>query len=149
MKAARNLGFAAILFFVISYFLPAYGNGSGFSCFGYCWSMLLGQDVEILTGGWFYYSGFLISNILFVGLVVALLVTKKRSRVRSVVSAIIFLHVLSWLVVNLISGKPSQVAEIKIGYYVWLMAYGLLAAAHLWKVPAESPGSIPFAKSFV
>ncbi|MDB6041324.1 MAG: hypothetical protein JWM99_5165 [Verrucomicrobiales bacterium] len=146
MKTPRNLRLSAIVVFVISYFLPAYGNGSGFACFGECWNMLLGHDVDILSGGWFYYAGFVISNILFVGLAAALFVTKKHRRVRSAVSVVCFLQVLSWWVLHF-SQKPSQIAEIKIGYYVWLIAYALLVAANLWDEPAESLESIPLAGS--
>ena len=133
MKAPRNLALAATVVFIVSYFLPAFEEMSGLDCFGYCWNTLLGHDAAILSGGWFYYSGFVLSNILFIGLVVALLVTKKRRRLGSVVSIVCFLQVLSWLVLFIISGKPSQIAAIKVGYYVWLIAYGLLVAACFWK----------------
>jgi len=144
MKTPRNLGLVAVVVFVISHFLPAYGDGSGFACFGVCWDALLGHDTEILSGGWFYYSGFAIANILFTGLVVALFVTKKSRRLRSVVSIVFFLHVLSWLVLH---AFQPQITEIKIGYYLWLSAYGLLVAGHLWKRPGESLESIPLARS--
>ena len=148
MKRPRNLGLLAAVVFVISHFLPAYGGGSGFACFGVCWNMLLGHDMKILSGGWFYYSGFVISNILFIGLVVALFVTTKSRRLGSVLSVVFFLHVLSWFVLHVIQ-QPPQISEIKIGYYIWLIAYGLLVAAHLWKEPGESPGPIPLAPSAV
>src|SRR5258705_11901173 len=109
MKTPRNLGLAAIVVFVISHFLPAYGNISGFACFRVCWDTLLDRNeilsagwfyysdrTEILSAGWFYYSGFVISNILFIGLVMALFMTKKSRRLRSVISVVFFLHVLSW-----------------------------------------------------
>jgi hypothetical protein len=146
MKTPRNIGLIAIVVFVISHFLPAYGGGSGFACFGTCWNMLLGHDAEILSGGWFYYSGFVIANIVFIGLVVALFVTKKSRRLKSVVSVVIFLHVFSWLALHIFQ-QPPQMDEIKIGYYAWLIAYGLLVAAHLCKEPAGSLGSIPLARS--
>ena len=144
MKTPRNLGLVAVVVFVISHFLPAYGDGSGFACFGVCWNMLWGHDAEILSGGWFYYSGLAISNILFIGLAVALFVTKKGRRLRRVVSVVCFLHVLSWLVLHILQ-QPPQVTEIKIGYYVWLIAYGLLVVAHFWREPAES--LVPLARS--
>src|SRR4029079_14242112 len=118
----------------ISHFLPAYNDGSGFLCFRFCWDVLLGHDTTLFSGAWFYYSGFAISNILFIGLVVAHFVTKKCPRLRSVVSVVFFLHVLSWLVFHI-----PQVSEIKVGYYLWLIAYGLLVAAHLWKKPGVEP----------
>jgi hypothetical protein len=148
MKMSRNLGLAAVVVFVISHFLPAYGDGSGFACFEVCWKMLLGHDSKIFSGSWFYYSGFAISNILFVGLVVALFVTKKSRRLRSVVSVVFFLHVLSWFVLH-VAQRPPEISEIKIGYYVWLIAYGLLAGSNLWKDSDEALGSIPLAPSVV
>jgi hypothetical protein len=146
MKTSRNLGLAAVVVFVISHFLPAYGDSSGFACFGICWNMLLGHDTEILSGGWFYYSGFAISNIIFLVLVVALFVTKKSRKLRSVVSVVFLLHVLSWAVLHIF---PTDLTEIKIGYYVWLVAYGLLVAAHLCKEPRQQLESIPHAGSVV
>lgn len=146
MKTPRKLGLVAVVLYVVSHFLPAYGDGSGFACFEYCWNNLLGRDTQILSGGWFYYSGLAIANVLFIGLVVALFVTKKGRRLRSVASAVLFLHVLSWLVLHILQ-QPPQVTEIKIGYYLWLMAYGLLVVAHLWKEQGESLGSIPIASS--
>ena len=76
MKTHRNLGLAALVVFIISFFLPAFEDMSGFASFAFCWDSLLGHEpfgnIRILSGGWFYYSGFVMSNILFVGLVVAL-----------------------------------------------------------------------------
>src|SRR5215475_3290431 len=113
MKTHRNLGLAALALFITSFFLPAFEDMSGFASFAFCWDTLLGHEpsgnIRILSGGWFYYSGFVISNILFVGLVVALFVTRKIRRVRSVFSVVCFLQALSWLVLFTISGKPSQI----------------------------------------
>ena len=137
MKTHRNLGLAALVVFIISFFLPAFEDMSGFASFAFCWDTLLGHEptgnVRILSGGWFYYSGFVMSNILFVGLVAALFLTKKIGRLRSVFSLVCFLQALSWLVLFAISGKPSQITAIKVGYYVWLIAYGLLVTAYPWK----------------
>ena len=148
MKTPRKLGLAAIVVFVISHFLPAYNDGSGFACFRFCWDVLLGHDTTLFSGAWFYYSGLAICNILFIGLVVALFVTKKSRRLRSVVSVLLFLHILSWLVLHIFQ-QPPQITEIKIGYYLWLIAYGLLVAAHLRKEPSGSLESIPLAPSVV
>jgi hypothetical protein len=72
MKTPRNLGLVAVVVFAISHFLPVYGSSPGFACFGDCWSMLSGHHADILSGGWFYYSEFVISNIFFIGLVMAI-----------------------------------------------------------------------------
>jgi len=148
MKTARNLALLALVLFVISHFLPAYVDKSGFACFQFCWNMLLGHDGDVFTGGWFYYSGFAISNILFIGLVLALFVTKKSRSLRSILSVVLFLHILSWLATNAFQ-RPTQITEIAIGYYAWLIAYGLLLAAHLRKEPADSLEPIPLARSVV
>ena len=110
--------------------------------------MLLGKDGGVFSGGWFYYSGFAISNILFIGLAVALFLTKKSRSLRSAISIVLFLHVLSWLAIHTFQ-RPPQIAEINIGYYLWLIAYGLLLAAHLCKEPADSLEPIPLARSVV
>jgi hypothetical protein len=146
MKAPRNLGLAAGLVFAISYFLPAYGDGSGLACFAECWNTLLGHNVDIPSSGWFYYSGFVACNILFIGLVAALVATKQHRRVRLMVSIVCFLQVLSWWLLHFCQ-QPSQVAEIKIGYYLWLIAYAVLVAANLCPEPAGSLESIPLAGS--
>ena len=137
MKTHRALGFAALVVFIISFFLPAFEGMSGFRCFAFCWNTFIGHElsgnIRILSGGWFYYSGFVISNILFIGLVAALFATTKISRVRAAFSLICFLQALSWIVLFAISGEPPQKVAIKVGYYVWLMAYGLLVIAYPWK----------------
>ena len=141
MKTDRNLGLAALVVFIISFFLPAFEDMSGFASFAFCWDTLLGHEpsgnIRILSGSWFYYSGFVMSNILFVGLVAALFLTRKIGRLRSVFSLVCFLQALSWLVLFTISGKPSQITAIKTGYYMWLIAYGLLVTAYLWKMMSK------------
>ena len=137
MKTHRNLGLAALVVFIISFFLPAFEGMSGFASFAFCWDTLFGHEpsgnIRILSGSWFYYSGFVMSNILFVGLVAALFLTRKIGRLRSVFSLVCFLQALSWLVLFIIPAEPSQITAIKVGYYVWLIAYGLLVTAHPWK----------------
>jgi len=146
MTTPRKLGLAAAVLFVISHCLPAFGDGSGFACFQLCWSVLWGQDGEVLAGGWFYYSGFAIANILFPVLVVALFVTRKGRWLRALASVVFLLHVLSWLVLHVFQ-SPHEIHKIKIGYYLWLVAYGVLVAAHLRKEPGKSLEAVPIARS--
>ena len=141
MKTSQKLGLAAVVLFVISHLLPAYMDGSGFACFRVSWDILWGQDTKFPSGYWFYYSGFALSNILFPVLVVALFVMEKARKLRVAVSLVFFLHVLSWPVLSVFQ-QPSELGSIKIGYYVWLIAYGLLVAAHPWKAPGGSHESI-------
>ena len=150
MKTHRNIGLAALAVFITSFFLPAFEDMSGFSSLAFCWDTLSGHEpygnIRILSGGWFYYSGFVMSNVLFVALVAALFLTRKTGRLRSAISLLCFLQALSWLVLFIISGKPSQIAAIKVGYYVWLIAYGLLVTAHLWKrMPDQCAASLDHA----
>jgi hypothetical protein len=95
MKTPQKLGLIAVVVFVISHFLPAYGEGSGFACFVVCWKILLGRDADVFSGGWFYYSGFVISSVLFIALAAALFTTKKRRGLRSGVSVACLLQVVS------------------------------------------------------
>src|SRR4026209_1565432 len=116
MNIHRNTGLVALVVFVISFFLPAFEGMSGFASFAFCWGTLLGHEasgnVGIFSGGWFYSSGFVLSNVLFGGLVAALFLTGKAGRVRSVFSVVCFLQVLSWLVLFILSGNPSQISAI-------------------------------------
>jgi hypothetical protein len=139
MKTPRILALAAAIIFVISHFLPAYGTAPGFACFDSCWRMLLGDNGDVLSGGWFYYSGFAIANNLFIILTAALFVTNKYRKLRLAISVVCFLHVFSWLIAHLLQ-QPPKIDKIKIGYYLWLVAYGLLVAAHFWNQPTESRG---------
>ncbi|HEU5125051.1 MAG TPA: hypothetical protein VFW05_13430 [Verrucomicrobiae bacterium] len=148
MKTPQKLGLIAVVIFVISHFLPAYGEGSGFACFVVCWKILLGRDADVFSGGWFYYSGFVISSVLFIALVAALFTTKKRRGLRSGVSVACLLQVVSWLILNILQ-HPPEIGEIKVGYYAWLIAYGLLVAAHFWKRPAGALGTIPISPSAI
>lgn len=126
----------ALLVFAISYLLPAYGDFSGFACFTVCWQMLLGNDTPVLSGGWFYYSGFVICNVIFIALAVALFVTRNNRPLRLGISVVLFLHVLSWLILHVFQ-QPPQIADLKVGYYLWLIAFGLLLVAHFRPVDSR------------
>jgi hypothetical protein len=76
--------------------------------------------------GWFYYSGFVLSNIMLPILVVGLFVGHRGWRFRSTVSFVMLLHTASCSVLE----SPGSSSSIKIGYYLWLGAYGLLYFAY-------------------
>jgi hypothetical protein len=154
MPAPQKLGLAAIVLFIISYFLPADDGVLGYGCFLACWEIMIKPEI---SGGWLYYSGFVFSNILFLVIGVALFLTQKAPRVRSVVALIVFLHVVLWSVLHNFSAvsqlwnqnsftlkslqsvsvyglsSPATGDHIEIGYYVWAWAYGLLLTAHVIK----------------
>src|SRR5882724_10328597 len=119
MNPSQKIGLTAVSLFAVSHLLPAYDTLPGFSCFQMCWRTMLELD-----NAWFYYSGFVFSNIMFSILVVALFVSKTGWRVRSIASFIILLHITSWSVLHLWGG----LSDIKIGYmYGWRrMRYCLL-----------------------
>ena len=136
MKAPQKLAVVAILFFAVSYVLPAYTEGRGYACFVACWDMLRSPDRSD-PGAWLYYSGFVFTNILFVVLVVTLFVTKRGRQLRWLGSLILLLHVISWSIFALFDRHSSTLHDIKFGYYVWLLAYAVLFAAQAIKVPDE------------
>src|SRR5436305_3490754 len=131
MNTSQKIALTAVSLFALSYLLPAYGALRGFSCFHVCWDTMCHLDTRNL-GEWFYYSGFVFSNVMFPLLVVTLFVSKRGWRLRSITSFIILLHTTSWSVLQLWD------KEIKIGYYVWLAAHALLFIAHLFKAPNNS-----------
>jgi hypothetical protein len=73
-------------------------------------AVLLGHDIELLSGGWFYYSGLVVYNILFIGLVGVLFVTEKRRRLSTLIhkSAHVFLV------------KPLRPTPSFLGWLIWL-----------------------------
>ena len=159
MKAPHKFGLAAIVLFIISYLLPADGGTPGYGCFLACWEILMKPE---LSGGWLYYSGFVLSNILFVVIAVALITTEKALRFRGALALIVFFHVVSWSALHCFSGvielwnqrlltlpaletfsmyglnSPATGDRIQIGYYVWAWAYCLLLFAHVVKFVPES-----------
>lgn len=86
-------------------------------------------------GGWLYYSAFVLTNILFVVLLILGFLHDKWPQTRVVLSVIAFLHVLSWLALNL---DASDFRTLSIGYFVWLMAYALLLLTQILKPREKS-----------
>lgn len=125
MNTSQKIGLAAVSVFAFSHFLPAYDTLRGFSCFLECWDTMRHVDPSD-SEGWLYYSGFALSNIMLPILVVALFVGRRGWRFRSIVSFVMLMHTASWSVLDSWGSSSS----IKIGYYLWLGAYGLLYFAH-------------------
>jgi hypothetical protein len=125
MNTSQKIGLAAVSVFAVSHFLPAYDTARGFSCFLECWDTMRHFDPSELEG-WLYYSGFVLSNIMLPILVVWLFVGHRGWRFRSIVSFVMLLHTASWSVLE----SSGSTSSIKIGYYLWLGAYGLLYCAY-------------------
>ena len=127
MSRAQKIGVAAILVFGVSHFLPSFGGLRGYACFQECWRIVMERDMTNVWG-WLYYSGFVLSSILFLILGTALLMTERGRSFGLIASAIMLLHTLSWFFVNI-----KDLSKIGIGYYVWLVGYALLLTAYLVK----------------
>jgi hypothetical protein len=134
MNTSQKIGLAAVSVFAVSHFLPAYDTLRGFSCFLECWDTMRHFEPSDLES-WFYYSGFALSNIMLPILVVGLFVGGQRGwQFRSTVSFVMLLHTASWSVLESWGSSSS----IKIGYYLWLGAYGLLYFAYRGFTPDVS-----------
>ena len=109
----------AILLFLLSFFLPALDDGSGFFCAKYCAYDIWEASSD--PGRILYYFPFTFSNLLML-ILPLLLLTRARNKAIPMgvifIQAILILHVLSWLVLSLKDGDT----DIKIGYYIWLLS---------------------------
>lgn len=123
-----RLGFAlAGVLFGISLWLPAFGSESGWACAKLVWSYLFNFELRDI-GGWLYYSPFNVTNLALLLLPVVActpLFDRFRLAARWLVGGC-FLHSLSWLVWALCRG---DIRDLKAGYYLWLLAVGILLAA--------------------
>jgi hypothetical protein len=139
MKLRTKVATAAALLFGVSFALPADGDMSGIACLNACWGVFIefGKNHDIGLGGWSYYSGFVLANVLFVALFAALLASSALMRLRFWIATLAMLQVLSWLVVNLFDHGDRF--DLGIGYFVWLLSFILLFAAHCVQSPA--PGA--------
>jgi hypothetical protein len=120
MNPRRVLASSTAIIFAVSFLLPAYTPYNGFNCFMLCWGGLIKFPPE-KWGAWLYYGGFAVSNILFVGFLALAFARKTFSKACIVLISIMGLHVLSWLVLNLV--WDGWKTAIRIGYFVWLLAY--------------------------
>jgi len=140
MKISKATLLAAIAF-LISFFLPAYAGSAGWKCFHFCWDLLL--DYSGKSQGeplkWLYYSGFVFTNLLFVAILVLTFRTTRYLRTRFILSTVLFFHVLSWFFVNF-TKESWENMNLQSGYFVWLLAFALLAAAQV--LAGRSPALI-------
>jgi hypothetical protein len=131
MKSRRILAAVAFSTFSLSFFMPAYTGYSGLVCLDFCWDDMVHLNNARDLGWWLYLSGFVIANALFVALLVAFLFLTRLTRVRMWFAVVVTLQVLSWLVLNIIPGIRAPTFDLKIGYFVWLLSYLLLAGVHI------------------
>ncbi|MBI1840117.1 MAG: hypothetical protein HYR88_04615 [Verrucomicrobia bacterium] len=145
MNKPQKITATALAAFIASHFLRSYEEGSGFACFRFCWGMMLGENGQVLSGGWFYYSGFVVANTAFPILALLLLRRQRTSRATRAAAVVCWLQVFSWGAINAVTAirSPSEFANLGVGYYVWLAAFTLLAAAHFLKTPTSSEAPAP------
>ncbi len=145
MKLQHKLAIAAGSMFALSYFLPAFEKLWGYECFGVCWGVLIKfpHDSVPSFGQGLYYSGFVATNALLVVLLGASFFASRHLKLRLWSSAILALHVLSWLVVNLVSMAHGEEIALRVGYFVWLLSYILLFCMHVVarRAASQPPGS--------
>jgi hypothetical protein len=142
MNIRSKMALVAVLLFGVSFALPADGNMSGIASLNACWGVFteFGKDHGADLGGWLYYSGFVLANALFVALVGALLLRPARTGLRFWISTVSTLQVFSWLVVNLFSLRNGDSFDLGIGYFIWLLSFIVLLAAH--GIRSETPNRL-------
>jgi hypothetical protein len=128
-----RLGFAlALVLFGISLWLPAFDSCSGWECAKIVWGCLVNFELKDIWG-WLYYSPFHVTN--FTLLVLPILAfTPLGDRFRLAARWLAggcFLHTLSWFVWVLCNGG---IRDLKVGYYLWLLAVGILLASCIARV---------------
>lgn len=126
----RPLALIAGVVFAVSFLLPSFADANGFECFSACWSLLrqLTDESQNPVFTRIYYSAFVLTNVAFAAVLATGLLSQRLYRVRFFITVAAFFHVVSWFVLNV----PKQSVEaLKVGYYVWLLAYCLLLASLL------------------
>ena len=140
-----RLGFAlAWVLFLASLCLPALKDISGLACAQSVFTLLFDFELKDIWE-WLYYSAFNVTNLSLLALPV-LAFTPCLNRfyraTRWLVGAC-FLHTLSWLLWGLWNGG---IRDLKVGYYLWLLAVGILLAscvARVRHIQTTSPATTP------
>ena len=135
MKSKHIIAWVAALFFLTSYFLPAFDTAVGYECALAC----------IQHGDHPYFQAFVLTNVLFVGLVLGVFWMQRFGRVRWLLSLVLLLHTFSWLCFyawpDLQGHTIDNLRQFHIGYYFWLLAYALLFWAHCSKGLVPNQGA--------
>jgi len=98
---------------------------AGFECFQFCWGGIFKLNSDGI-GAWIYFSSFVLDNLLFPILIASLFMKSRFMWLTRLLAVAAMLHVLSWLVLEIVSRGVGPDFSIKIGYFVWLAAYILL-----------------------
>jgi hypothetical protein len=135
----RTLAAIAVAAFAVSFLLPAFGELRGYACFMVCWGAFTRSDTSGMSlGAWLYYSGFVAANALFVVLAGGIFAGPRLRSARLWASALALVQVISWLGVNLWSTARGERFGLKIGYFLWLVAFMLLFYIYqLGRIPAR------------
>lgn len=114
---------ASFLFFG-SFMLPAFGDSanyfSGWECLNLCISSL-GTVSDA------YFWGFVVINLGFVGVVPCAWLKPRMNWWIFAAVAACALYVISWFVLMLFQEPEPNLSALKVGYYVWLASFLLLA----------------------
>lgn len=126
-----NLRHIAVLLFLISFLLPAYRPDhdaySGWACLKFCFGTLNGNEVR---DAWrFYYFGFVFTNLLFLLLWGVSTIKEGLRSMCAWISLIPLMHVMSWLVLNLLDRERQGALLVEYGYFIWFFSFMLLSVS--------------------
>jgi len=136
METKQKIAVAAGVTFLLCRPLPAYNSIAVYECLLHSWRIMLDTgDLHMNLGSRIYFSGFVLSYVLFPALVVLVLCIDSFARFRWLLSLIIFLQILSWFFLFAfgIYFLPVEYVPLRhfgAGYYLFLLAYALLFWAH-------------------
>lgn len=140
LKSRKSLTGAAGLLFAVSFLLPSFEGStsfslSGFDCLRSCILIMLrtSESATPSLGSWLYYSGFVAANLVFVAVWIAAFFSTACAGFRRWASALTFTQVLSWLVLNLVMMGKGDKLCLEIGYFTWLLAFGLLFFSQVFR----------------
>lgn len=136
---SKPLFLIAGFIFAASFLPPAYNDSRGFNCFNFCLGVAL-EGPSQSPAKWLYYSAFVPANLAFIVIFALGFVRIGFHKTRFIVSALAFFHVLSWLLINL---RRDDIRMLKVGYFLWLLAYGLLLAAQISSARESAPQPAP------
>jgi hypothetical protein len=123
MKFSRALAVLSVGAFLISHFLPAFLDSSGFACERLVWSTLFTNPIRKA-----YFAAFALTNALFVVLAIISFTSFGHRSIFRTLSIMMLAHVLSWfaLVAYWYLSGEEKAFHIRIGYYLWATAFAFL-----------------------
>lgn len=123
-----KLPITAWILFLISFFLPAYADLSGYTCAVAC-LFYYSECVESARPWTLYFFPFTFSNILMFVLPILVVSVCRRRRLPFgilIIQLILFVHVVSWPILMSLGCLEGSIKGIGIGYYIWFVSMVLM-----------------------